>query len=341
MTTKKKKSVSSIDVARLAGVSQAAVSRTFNPGQSVSPETRQKVLDAARELEYSPSLIPRIMRTDRSFLVAIVTGGMDNPFFAEVIEQFTKRLQETGHQVLLVHIDSGHSLDAVVPRLAQYRADAIISALAVVSEQSARELARFKIPIISFNTSIRSEWIVSVSCDDYGAGQRIADLFWRQGARSFAYISGPEGSPASDQRLAGYRSRLKTLGIDDVQVMKGDFRYHGGFEAIRTSFGRERPINAVFCGNDLMAIGAMDALRLSLRLRVPEDVLIAGFDDIAATGWASYELTTFRQDVPRMVHESLELLFSPAKDVNPAARPFVVIPAHLIERRTTGSLGPA
>ena len=124
---------SSTDVARLAGVSQSAVSRTYKPGASVSAETRRKVLEAAEELGYRPSLIPRIMLNHRSYLVAVVIGGMENPFYARVLEEFTTRLQAIGHQVLLVHVDSNHSLDAAIPRLASYRVDAIVSALAVLS----------------------------------------------------------------------------------------------------------------------------------------------------------------------------------------------------------------
>ena len=106
---------SSTDVARLAGVSQSAVSRTYKPGGSVSAETRRKVLAAAEQLGYRPSLIPQIMLNHRSYLVAIVIGGMYNPFYAKVLEEFTVKLQAIGHQVLLVHVDSDHSLDADHP----------------------------------------------------------------------------------------------------------------------------------------------------------------------------------------------------------------------------------
>ncbi|HYI03556.1 MAG TPA: LacI family DNA-binding transcriptional regulator, partial [Reyranella sp.] len=117
---------SSTDVAHLAGVSQSSVSRTYKQGASVSAETRRKVLEAAQQLGYRPSLIPQIMLTHRSYLVAIVIGGMYNPFYATVLEQFASRLQAGGWQVLLLHVDSGHSLDAAIPRLASYRVDAIV-----------------------------------------------------------------------------------------------------------------------------------------------------------------------------------------------------------------------
>ena len=126
---------SSTDVARAAGVSQSAVSRAFSEGKSVSEETSRKVFKAAKKLGYSPNFIPRILLKHRSHLVAVVISGTSNPFYALALEEFTKALQKTGHQVLLVQVDSDHALDGIVPKLASYRVDAIVSALPVLSKE--------------------------------------------------------------------------------------------------------------------------------------------------------------------------------------------------------------
>src|SRR3954453_18378834 len=112
-----KKYASSVDVGRLAGGAQSAVSLNYCGRPNVSEQTRARVLAAAVKLNYRPSLIPQIMLTHRSHLIAIVMGGFYNPFYTSVLEQFTVKLQETGHQVLLVHVDSGDALDAVIPKL--------------------------------------------------------------------------------------------------------------------------------------------------------------------------------------------------------------------------------
>jgi DNA-binding LacI/PurR family transcriptional regulator len=331
-----KKYASSTDVARLAGVSQSAVSRTYKPGASVSEETRAKVLAAAQQLDYRPSMIPRIMLTHRSNLVAIVIGGMYNPFYSVVLEQFTIRLQAAGWQVLLLHVDSGHSFDAVIPRLASYRVDAIVSALAVLAPESAAELARFRIPTISFNTPVKNEWLSSVCCDNWGAARTAVDLFLARGARSFGYISGPAGSPANEERLGGFRERLRELGHPDPTVIGGHFRYEGGYaSALQMCRGADRP-DAIFCANDLVAIGAIDALRKELRLDVPGDVMVAGFDDIPAAGYAGYDLTTFVHDGKRMVDESLKILAAATASPPEPHEARIVVPAILIERGTTG-----
>lgn len=330
-----KKYASSVDVARLAGVSQSAVSRTYKIGASVSEETRKKVLAAAEQLNYRPSLIPRIMLTHRSHLVAIVIGGMHNPFYAMVLEQFLVRLQKTGNQVLLVHVHSDYSLDAVIPRLASYRVDAIVSALSILSQESAEELARLQIPVVSFNSETTNAWVSSVRSDNRKAGEAIADLFIARGGRRFGYISGAKGSLASDERYAGYSERLVAAGFEPPVVRAAGFRYERGFKAAQEIFSRPRAPDALFCANDLSAIGAMDALR-QRGLRIPEDVIIAGFDDIPAAAWGSYELTTFLQDGARMVDETLQLIERDIDPDTPSSNGVsVVVPAQLIERATT------
>jgi DNA-binding LacI/PurR family transcriptional regulator len=330
-----KKYASSIDVARLAGVSQSAVSRTYTGVANVSDKVRQRVLEAARQLDYRPSMIPRIMSTHRSHLVAIVMGGFYNPFYTMVLEQFTVKLQATGHQVLLVHAESGHALDSVIPRLASYRVDAIVSALAVLSPNAADALAQLRIPVISFNTALRNEWVSPVSCDNVGAAQAIADLFLSRGARSFGFISGPPTSHASAGREKGFTERLAQLAGGPLTIARADYRYEGGFAAALDMFaGPDRP-EALFCANDLIAFGAMDALRDRCGMRVPEDVLVAGFDDIPGAAWAAYDLTTFVQDGSRMVDEALAILATAEAGRAPVAAEPVIVPARLVERGTT------
>jgi DNA-binding LacI/PurR family transcriptional regulator len=334
-TDRGKKYASSTDVARLAGVSQSAVSRSYQAGGRVSAATRQKVLTAAAELDYRPSLIPRIMKTHRSNLVAVVIGGMYNPFYSQVLEQFTVRLQQTGHHVLLVHVDSGHTLDAIVPRLASYRVDAIVSALAILSDAAAAELARLRIPVVSFNTPIRNEFVSSVCSDNAEAGAAAAELFVSRGAAAFGFIAGPAGSPASEERLAGFRAGLRRHGIRRIAIGHGAFRYEGGFAAAEAMFRRPDRPDALFCANDLSALGAIDAIRAANRLLVPRDVLVAGFDDIAEAAWHAYDLTTFVQDAPRMVDEALAILAAGMSGARPAGNICRVVPARLVERGST------
>ena len=322
--TQSRRYPSSTDVARLAGVSQSAVSRTFSEGKSVSEDTRKKVLKAAKQLGYSPNFIPRILLKNRSYFVAVVISGTSNSFYALAFEEFTKALQKTGHQVLLIHTDSDHSLDGVLPRLASYRVDAIVSALPVLSEEAAQSLAQINIPAISFNTPVKNRWVASVCAESAGGAAVIADLFVERGAKSFGYIAGSAGSHASNERLRGYQARLRRYGFSQVQKIDGDYHYDGGYEAVLS-----------FSGNDLMALGAMDALRHELGLSVPSDVLVAGFDNVPEASWKSYSLTTIVQDYPQMVADAMELLQFMMTSGNSAGGILRTVPCKLIERNST------
>ena len=344
----RKRYASSTDVARLAGVSQSAVSRAYRPGASVSAETRRKVIEAGTALGYRPSLIPRIMLTHRSHLVAVVTGGLANPFYAAVLECFAVRLQESGYQVLLMHTDSGHSLDAVIPRLSSYRVDAIVSALAVVSAPAADALARLRIPVVLFNAAVGDARVSTVCCDNVGAGRAMAAHFAARGARRPAFVTGPDDSSASRDRLAGFRAGLAEAGLAEPVVARADYRYEGGHAAALGLFaGRDKP-DALFCANDMMAMGALDALRIGLKLRVPDDVLAAGFDDVPPASWGAYDLTTAVQDAPAMVDASVDILRAamarhdgaPGRHEQPDGSR-TIVPARLVLRGSTDRHRPA
>ena len=159
----------------------------------------------------------------------------------------------------------------------------------------------------TFNTPVKNEWVSSVSCDNEGAARQVADLFVRRGARTFGYITGPSGSPAHEERLAGYRDGLAKHGVTGLVLADGDFRYEGGQKAaLELLADRSTFTDAIFCANDLLAMGAIDTIRKTAGLRVPEDVLVAGFDNIPEASWLAYDLTTFVQDASRMVDRDPE-----------------------------------
>ncbi len=331
---------SSTDVARLAGVSQSAVSRTYKPGASVSPETRKKVMAAAEELGYRPSFIPSIMLSHRSRLVAVVIGGLYNPFYSTVLETFSQRLQDEGWRVLLVHANSGHTFDDIVPMLAGYRVDAIVSALAVLSQEAAEQLSQLRVPVISFNTPFSDGWVHSINCDNIGGSRAMAEHFIERGATKFGYITGPTDSQANIDRKLGFFCAIEEAGLDQPLILEGNFRYESGYQAIKklhdTNGSTKVLPDAIFCANDLIALGAMDALRHEFQINVPGDILIGGYDNIAEAGWASYNLTTLVHDGQQMVERAIEILSEsePRKlsDTNQQS----IIASPLIIRNSTG-----
>ena len=213
-----KKYASSIDVAKLAGVSQSAVSRVFTEGASASAKTREKVLKAASVLGYGPSMIPKIMLTHRSSLIAIVSGGMYNPFYANVVERFAQKIQESRNNVMFFTVNHGEYIDGIIPYILSYRVDGIISALSIVSSDAAERCAKMNIPVVLLNGKRSNEWVTSVCSDNVAGGRQVASLFAQQGGNRFAYIAGKKGNLASEDRLAGYAGGLVERGVTDVKI---------------------------------------------------------------------------------------------------------------------------
>ncbi|RUW32855.1 MULTISPECIES: LacI family DNA-binding transcriptional regulator [unclassified Mesorhizobium] len=325
---------SSIDVARLAGVSQSAVSRAFTPGASVSKKTREKVIAAARELGYQPSILPRILVTHRSHLVAIVIGGMYNPYYAKIFEQFTRQFQAQGYQVLVFFVDHNEYFDAAIPLIMRYRVDGIISALSIMSREAADECAQMRIPVVLLNGRQQNKWVSAVCCDNVEGGRAVANLLFQKGGTRFAYIAGNE-TLANTDREQGFIGRLKELGVEDVEIAKGNFHYEGGYEAARILFAASNRPDAVFCANDLTAIGAMECARAEYGLRIPEDVMIAGFDDATFSSWPSYSLTTVRQNGPEMVDAAIAALKQRWQEGTASGGRLRLVPGTLCERKST------
>ncbi|WBO23805.1 LacI family DNA-binding transcriptional regulator [Sphingomonas abietis] len=315
-------------MARLAGVSQSAVSRTFTPGASVSPVMREKVVAAAAALGYQPNLIPRIMATGRSEIIAVAAGGFYNPYFTDILEVLVQMLRDAGKQMMLVHTESDLALDGVVSELARYRVDAVVTPLSIRSRSVADALNALRIPIVTLNAGVTGGLIRAVISDSETASARAAQLLCRAGGTRFGYIGGPE-SPQQNLREQGFARQLSIRGVHEYARAIGNFDYDGGYRAALQLFEQGRP-DAIYCMNDLAALGAMDAIRSRLGLRIPEDVLIMGYDNIAMSQWPTYDLSTFDQDKPAIVRAVLAQLGETAPQLAP-----IRIPASLIERRTT------
>lgn len=302
----------SFDVAALAGVSQSAVSRAFTPGSSIAEETRQKVYEAARKLNYVPNSIASSLTTKRTNIVALIVGNMDNPFYVHVLHAFSQKLQQQGRQVLIFTVDPGAESDEAILHLLKYQVDGVILTAAQLSTRMTSICHDRGIPIVLFNRYIPGSDASGVRCDNAAGGRLIAEAFLAAGARSFAMITGdPKGSTSKD-RVRGFVERLQEEGIKraDIVEVEGHSSYEGAFNAALGIFrdkDRPRP-DALFGINDIMAMGAIDALRYRLGLRVPEDLMVAGFDDIPEGRRAPYQLTTVRQPINQMIDATLSIL---------------------------------
>lgn len=297
---------------------------------------REKVLAAATALGYRPNLIPRIMLSGRSRMVGVVVGGLDNPFYAAVLDHFATTLQTLGLQILMMRVPHALSLDGALDQLAGYRVDAVVTALAVGSRQAASALSALRIPIVCFNSRLTAPWISTIRSNNRAAGRLAATLLADRGAHHAAWLAGPADSAAARDRGRGFADALATRGLPPPIPLAGDDSYDGGYTAMTDLLRRHRPPRGLFCSNDLMACGAIDALRTH-GLSVPDDVLVASYDNIPQAAWHGYDLTSFDQQADRMAAAALDLLATALNaPTTPTRGTSRTIPARLIERGSTG-----
>lgn len=336
-----KTSVTSRDVALLAGVSQSAVSRAFTPKSSLSDEKRDKILEAAHTLNYVPNSIASSLTTNRTNTVALIVGGTDNPFYIHVLKTFISKLQAEGLQALTFTVEAGSTTDDAIMQVLRYRVDGIILTAAELSSRMVHMCEDRGIPVILFNRYIPGMDASVVRCDNVGGGRLMAEAFLNAGAKSFALLKGDPMGTTSQDRIKGFCERLNEAGIATkaIQQIEGHSVYDDAFSAMLEAFDRPQAVlpDALFGVNDIMAMAAIDVLRHRLGKNVPGDIMIGGFDDIPEGQRAPYTLTSVHQPIAAMVNQTISILKDGivAASKNTAAQPVHrQIPSHLVWRGT-------
>lgn len=294
-------------VARRAGVSVAAVSRAFTPGATIAEETRRRVLAAASAVGYVPRTLLRAT-VDAPPTVAVVMGDMTNPFFPEVLERLTLSLRARGHGVQIHCAPRGTEVDAVIPDLFRLPLAGVLMGSATLTSNLARICTERGVPVVLLNRAVPTPGVSTVGCDNHAGGMRVAELFLRTGRRRPAFLGGRPEIASGIERGRGFRDALAAAGCPLHATEDGGFVYEAAHEAARRLFALRDPPDAVFCANDVMAMAVLDHLRHERGLRVPEEVSVVGFDDIAMASWPAYRLTTIRQRTEVMIEEAIELL---------------------------------
>ena len=329
--------VTSLQVARQAGVSQSAVSRVFTPGASVSEATRVKVLRAAEQLGYRPNVLARAMITGKSRIIGLVVAYLENQFYPEAVEKLSVALQEQGYHVLVfMAAATVGDVEPVMREILDYQVDGIVLASVSMSSHLAARCDEAGIPVVLFNRAQDDERLCSVTTDNYLGGRAIARHFVELGHTNIGYIAGFEEASTQIDRERGFVDELRNSGIELSAREVGGFEYSLARAAAFEMFtGTNRP-TAALVANDHMAFAVMDVLRFKLGLSIPDDVSIAGFDDVPIASWPAYDLTTYRQPINRMVARTVQTLLARIADAAIAPER-VEIEGELIVRGSTAS----
>ena len=330
-------------------MSVATVSRVFNGHDDVSAATRQRVLAAARELDYAPSAAARTLVRQRSQLVGVVlfTGDehpdLGHPFFGEVLVGLKRGIGAVGYDVLLFASEQPGSTNghphSYVRRARHHRVDGVVLMGVDRRDPEVEKLLASGMPLIGVDLEVVGDRASYVSSDNVGGARLAVRHLHSLGHRRIATITGDQSTRPGADRLLGYRAELQTLGLSAPRGYEqaGDFYSESGEEAMRALLALPEPPTAVFAAADMMAIAAIRVAQAA-GLRVPQDVAIVGFDDIDIAQLLNPALTTIRQDklglgltAARAIVEQIE-----NREVTP---PVLTLPVELIVRASCGGSG--
>ncbi|MDO8210290.1 LacI family DNA-binding transcriptional regulator [Conexibacter sp. CPCC 206217] len=296
------------DVARLAGVSQPTVSRALRDDPRVSQRTRERVREAAAALGYVASRRGRSLSTRTTGQVALVTGQLANPFYSEATKHLHAALTAAGHGVeLLTELPDGPPIAA--ERLLDGAVDGVILTTTALDSRLPRQLAARGLPVVLFNRAVDDDAIDVCESDNAAGGRLVARTLLELGHREIGAIFGPLDTSTGRDRELAFRAVLADGGVAlaDTRIRRGPFAHAAGHRAFGELLAVARPPSAIFCANDVIALGALNAAAGS-GIAVPRDVTVVGFDDIAPAAWELCRLTTVRQDLAAMASATVRLL---------------------------------
>jgi LacI family transcriptional regulator, galactose operon repressor len=298
------------DVARLAQVSTATVSRALNGTGQIAPGTRKAIDDAVEQLGYRPNTIARSLVTKSTQTIAFLLPDITNPFYASLVSGIQQLALKRDHTMLLCTTEGDPEREEQYLRLLRAKQvdGALVDGLVLPPDRIAR-FVEDGFPIVCLDRDIASASVPLVQVDNRRGARLATEHLLSLGHTRIAHVSGSLDLRISQQRVAGYRKALTSAGItpDPRLVAAGDFTEAGGYQATRTLLEAEVELTAVFAANDLSALGALHAITESGR-RVPEDVSLVGFDDVPLAAFTSPPLTTIHQPAVEIAERATEIL---------------------------------
>lgn len=336
------------DVGRLAGVSAMAASAVLNGARTssrISDDTRQRILKAAAQLDYRPNAAARALANRRMQtlgVAAVIEGGELNHYFLEIFNGIIAAAATHEQNTTVFALHNWGPDASRLRTMCDGRIDGLILVAPTFSAKD--NILPTHTPFVSIHANSRLPDVINIESDEERGAFEMVRFLMGQGHRRIMHIAGPAGLLGADRRIRGYKRALASghLAVSgDLLVAAGSFTADGGREAMRhwlRHHGGERLPQAVFCANDTIALGAMEALA-ECGIRVPEDVSIAGFDDTLAARISVPQLTSVRQPLRAMGAKAVELLLGRVEHRVPQDAPPVVFPVDLAPRASSRSPG--
>jgi LacI family transcriptional regulator len=292
------------DVARRAQVSVASVSRALNGFENVSEQTRARVADAVRELGYVPHAGARSLSLARSNAIGVVLPDLHGEFFSEIVRGMDREASRRGYLLLLSNMHGRREQAVTALHAMRGRVDGLIVMAPHLSEAELAQALPVQLAAVLINTRAEENGRPAIHLDNEAGASAVVEHLIALGRMRLVHIAGPAGNLDAQERAEAFRSACAAH-LVDCEIVQGDFAEESGEAAIESLLRSGRDFDAVFAANDNMALGALQALRAAGK-RVPEDVAVAGFDDIPLAKLVG--LTTVRVRIAELGERALERL---------------------------------
>lgn len=328
--------VKMIDVAKVANVSSATVSRVLRNPETVKETTRKKVLDVIQELNYQPNILARNLRRNETNTILVVVPNILNTVFSGIIEGIEAEAAGNGYRVLLANTNNNVENEfGLIELLKQKQTDGMILFSAKMESQVLLDLSE-NYPIVLTTAYIDGLKVPTVSIDNISSSRRAVEHLIKLGHTRIAHISGPIEFSSSRDRYKGYQQAMihNDLEIDSLLVQEGDFSLESGYNQMMKFLAMENPPSAIFSANDEMAMGVVKAAK-EHGIQVPDEIAVVGFDNISFSSIFEPSLTTISQPLYKMGQLSMKLLMQQIKGV-PLDKTQYILDSELIVRESCG-----
>jgi DNA-binding LacI/PurR family transcriptional regulator len=327
--------VSIKDIARAAQVSHSTVSRALRNSPLVNRETADRIRQIARRMGYRPSAVARSLVTKKTNTIGVVVTTIADPFIAEIVSGIEEVANDHGYSVFLANSNTDPDREIkVVHSFHERRVDGILVTASRVGALYIPLLSQMKVPIVLINNQHPGEFVHSVMIDNITATREAVQHLIQLGHKRIGYIGDRFGFQSDTERFAGYRQALEMADLPFVPelIAHGDGKAEGAMPAMERLLALPEPPTAVFCYNDMSALGALRIIRAH-GLGVPDDVSLVGFDDLFIASYTQPPLTTIRQPMRQMGHTAMEILLKLFSDPN--GKTNIKLEGELIVREST------
>lgn len=320
-------------LSQAAGVAASTVSRALRGDTRISTRTRKRILKLAQSAHYVPNQMARGLSTRRSGMVALLLGEVTNPFYPEFLQCLTAKTAQRGLQLLLLPLGSIRLEAEMIRTMVEYGVDGCLVAAAALTDEAFDAIAAFRVPAVMINRSGGGR-TSAVLCNNQAGGAAIGRFLVERGHRRIAYAAGRQ---TISEREQGLRAALAEAGLELAVREVGAYSHEAGVDMAQKILARDPKVQAIVGANDIIALGVIDGAR-ELGIAIPEKLSVIGFDDIGASSWLSYSLTTVRQPTPTMIDRALDLL--QARIADPGLAPEeVLMPGELTVRASVRDFG--